>query len=212
MLTYNENMRRSSQKSEPEATAKVPQRRRGRDRVASLLGAAATVFVDVGYEAATMTAIAASAGAAIGSLYQFFPTKPLVADALYLREIDHLADALRQAGDAVTPCSLDVIADRLFVTLVAFVDTHPALPVVSDRRRADATPPDPDRPTMRELLADIVRRAQPRPTPEHACRAAALVHVMMKGTVAAQIRNAPDGDALIEDIRTMLRTHLGRAP
>ena len=55
-------------------------RRRGRERVAALLAAAATVFAERGYEAATMTEVAARAGASIGSLYQFFPTKELLAE------------------------------------------------------------------------------------------------------------------------------------
>jgi len=176
--------------------------------VAALLDAATAVFAEVGYEAATMTAIAARAGAAIGSLYQFFPTKALLADALYLRDMDALADALRHAGAAAEPRSLDVIADRLFVALIAFIDSHPALPIVSDRRRADATPPAPDRPTMRALMADILSSAEPQPTPDRTRRAAALVHVLMKGTVAAQIQNEPDGGTLIEDVRAMLRARL----
>src|SRR5258708_7444490 len=65
-LTFERNMRVSSQKaSAPTPTARVPQRRRGRARVAALLAAAAEEFAAQGYEAATMTAIAARARAAI---------------------------------------------------------------------------------------------------------------------------------------------------
>jgi AcrR family transcriptional regulator len=39
------------------------------------LDAAAAVFDEVGYEAATTHLIAAKAGTAISSLYQFFPDK-----------------------------------------------------------------------------------------------------------------------------------------
>jgi AcrR family transcriptional regulator len=50
--------------------------------VAELLAAAGEVFAEKGYEAATMTEIAARAAAPIGSLYQFFPVKEALADAL----------------------------------------------------------------------------------------------------------------------------------
>jgi AcrR family transcriptional regulator len=67
------------------AHARPPRRRRGELRVASLLDAAAAVFAENGYEAATMSEIAARAGSAIGSLYQFFPSKEALAEALLRR-------------------------------------------------------------------------------------------------------------------------------
>ena len=67
------------------AQARTPRRRRGEVRVAALLKSAAATFAEKGYEAATMTEIAARADAAIGSLYQFFPSKEAVAAALLER-------------------------------------------------------------------------------------------------------------------------------
>src|ERR1700691_5237684 len=69
--------------SEAEVAApRAPKRQRGKERVAQLLAAGAAVFAAKGYEAATMTEIAARAGAPIGSLYQFFPSKEALADTL----------------------------------------------------------------------------------------------------------------------------------
>ncbi len=53
--------------------------------MAALLEAATATFAEKGYEAATMTEIAARAGAAIGSLYQFFPSKEALAGAVLKR-------------------------------------------------------------------------------------------------------------------------------
>lgn len=64
---------------------KAPLRRRGELRVAALLAAATATFAEKGYAAATMTEIAARAGAAIGSLYQFFPSKEALAGAVLKR-------------------------------------------------------------------------------------------------------------------------------
>src|SRR5271165_141776 len=75
-------------------TARVPQRERGRRRVADLLQAAASLFAEKGYDAVTMTEVAARAGAPIGSLYQFFPSKEALADALLDRIGERLDDAL----------------------------------------------------------------------------------------------------------------------
>jgi AcrR family transcriptional regulator len=62
---------------------KSPRRQeRGKKRIAELLHAAGQVFADVGYENATTNAIAAAAGVSPGTLYQFFPNKQAIAEAL----------------------------------------------------------------------------------------------------------------------------------
>lgn len=61
----------------------IPRRQeRGKKRMAELLRAAGQVFADVGYENATTNAIAARAGVSPGTLYQFFPNKQAIAEAL----------------------------------------------------------------------------------------------------------------------------------
>src|SRR6266700_1792371 len=64
--------------------ARAPKRQRGRLRVAAILQSAREVFMEKGYDAATMTEIAARSGTAIGSLYRFFPSKESLSDALLL--------------------------------------------------------------------------------------------------------------------------------
>src|SRR6478736_6646670 len=89
-----ESMRMPSQKSSLDLTKRSPKQKRGWERVAVLTEAAARVFLDKGYEAATMTEIAAEAKSSIGSLYQFFPTKVLLAEALHLERLRQLNAAL----------------------------------------------------------------------------------------------------------------------
>ena len=67
-----------------------PQQRRSLDRVEKILDAAAIVFDEVGFEAATTHAIAAKANTAVGSLYQFFPDKLAIFNALELRHVDRV--------------------------------------------------------------------------------------------------------------------------
>jgi AcrR family transcriptional regulator len=73
-------------KAEPER--RVPAQARSKERVERILEAAARVFADAGYEAATMEAIAELAGTSIGSIYQFFPNKRAVFDAIAARYMD----------------------------------------------------------------------------------------------------------------------------
>jgi AcrR family transcriptional regulator len=66
-----------------------PQQLRGQRRIEQILDAADSLFVEVGFEAATTNAIAARAETSIGSLYQFFPNKDAILNALAER---HLAN------------------------------------------------------------------------------------------------------------------------
>ncbi|MGF1567173.1 MAG: TetR family transcriptional regulator [Nodosilinea sp.] len=67
-----------------------PKQQRGRARVEKILEAAAAVFDDVGYAAATTHLIAAKAETAVGSLYQFFPDKAAIFKAMELRHTERV--------------------------------------------------------------------------------------------------------------------------
>jgi AcrR family transcriptional regulator len=67
-----------------------PKQQRGKERVEKILDAAAAVFDEVGYAQATTHLIAAKAGTAIGSLYQFFPDKAAIFNAMELRHVERV--------------------------------------------------------------------------------------------------------------------------
>ncbi len=67
-----------------------PQQKRSQERVEQILDAAAEIFDEVGFEAATTHTIAKRANTAVGSLYQFFPDKQAIFNALELRHIDRV--------------------------------------------------------------------------------------------------------------------------
>ena len=207
-------MSASSSSRKPRAVAKHPQRPRGHARVAALLEAAAGVFAEAGYDAATMTGVAVRAGAPIGSLYQFFPTKALLAEALYRRETDALAVALDDAVNELpaTPRTLDAVADGLFAALVDFCAAHPALPIVAERREADAVRRSKAAPGLREQLAEWLSRSDPPPAPELLQRAAILLLRVMKAAVSVQTNHDPGAHELIEDLRAMLHWRLASLP
>lgn len=75
-----------------------PKQQRGKERVEKILDAAAAVFDELGYEAATTHLIAARAGTAIGSLYQFFPDKAAIFNAMELRHIERVKIMWAQAN------------------------------------------------------------------------------------------------------------------
>lgn len=67
-----------------------PKQKRSQERIERILDAAAEVFDEVGFEAATTHAIATRANTAIGSLYQFFPDKLAIFHALELRHVERV--------------------------------------------------------------------------------------------------------------------------
>ena len=141
--------------SETEITAaRVPKQQRGKQRVAELLRAATTVFAEKGYEAATMTEIAACADAPIGSLYQFFPDKEALADTLVQNYAALLATDLKALEASASRVNTGKLVGALFGVLRA----HPrerdaALPIVEARM---------DPPTRRTTFRPMLRGMSPR--------------------------------------------------
>ena len=115
-----DNMRTSSSN----ARARTPRRERGRLRVAALLDAAGAVFAEKGFGGATMTEIAARAGASIGSLYQFFSTKELLAEAVMARDTAVLIERLAAFEAAAAAWSPADLADHLAPALIEFRPTY----------------------------------------------------------------------------------------
>src|SRR6202051_4810924 len=84
----------------------APQQERSSRRLASFLDAAAELFVEVGYEATTMTAIAERSGSSIGALYNYFPDKQAVALTLlgqYAQEMEEQWRPLMEHVDHLRP-------------------------------------------------------------------------------------------------------------
>ncbi|MEL6555756.1 MAG: TetR/AcrR family transcriptional regulator [Cyanobacteria bacterium J06621_11] len=74
-----------SQVNSSERTSELrrkPQQQRSQQRMEEILTAAATVFWEVGYDAATTRDIAQQARTAVGTLYRFFPNKLAIFHAL----------------------------------------------------------------------------------------------------------------------------------
>src|SRR5262249_20655559 len=89
---------------------------RGKQRMESLLSAAEAVFAEVGYERATTNLIASHASVSPGTLYQFYPNKEALAEALatqYALELEGLHKKVFQGKIASVPLSdlIDAIVD-----------------------------------------------------------------------------------------------------
>jgi AcrR family transcriptional regulator len=94
--------------------------------VAALLSTASDCFVEKGFDATTMTEIAARAGASIGSLYQFFPTKEALAEALITSHANGLNEHMEQLVAQTSGWTTEELAARLLRTFADYRKQHPS--------------------------------------------------------------------------------------
>ncbi|OZM72554.1 TetR family transcriptional regulator [Amycolatopsis antarctica] len=77
-----------------------PVQQRSADRVERMLDASAALIEEIGYDGVTTTLIAKRAGVAVGSLYQFFPDKRAVVQALTQRNLERFMSAVGEQMNA----------------------------------------------------------------------------------------------------------------
>ncbi len=82
---------------------RVPVQARSRERVERILDAAAQLLSDEGYDAVKTNLIAKRAGVSIGSIYQFFPNRFAIFNALADRQRKKIAAALSRTMGPNSP-------------------------------------------------------------------------------------------------------------
>lgn len=201
----------TSQKSSEELKTRTPKRQRGHDRVVVLLEAAARVFARKGYEAATMTEIAAEAQSSIGSLYQFFPTKPLLAEALHIDRLERLKAGLQNLAERSSGLSAADSGEAIFDALGAFIEEFPEFPVLATRRDIPKDRKMRSRAELKELIAAVLRRAEPSISDDITLMSGIVLELLR---IAAAVANEPDAkedQRVVSELRLMLRRRLEEA-
>jgi AcrR family transcriptional regulator len=134
-----------------------PQQARSRARVERLLEAGDAVLAAEGFEALTVRRIAANAGVPIGTLYQFFPDKQAIVDALAYRYLGEFEVAMEDLVGRAERERWDDPVEVLFATFVNLYQSRPGYLALwvgrhlsADLRRADEA--------NNELIADGIRR------------------------------------------------------
>jgi AcrR family transcriptional regulator len=188
---------------------RVPQQERGERRVVELLAAASAVIVEVGYEAATMTAIAERAGASIGAVYQYFPNKDAVVLALRRQLGDEMEAIWTPLTKAASGMTVEELADGIFEVMVRFMESHPAyMPLLSapSKYKRDSVA----RNRLRELFAGVFREKRPGLTGAEAFRVANVTLQVVKGMNPMYAESdLEERRELLEEYKRVLRAYLG---
>lgn len=174
--------------------------------MAALLDSAERVFATQGYAAATMTAIAAGAGASIGSLYQFFPGKEAVARGVLERCFGQLyaeLDAL--AGQPVDAAGL---ADALSALMLRHATARAAGMAMLDAGSAGQSGVRAEiRAGLRERIARALCRSAPELDPHRAAQVAVMILQMSKTVILAPGASG-EVEGIEEGFRVLLRAAL----
>jgi AcrR family transcriptional regulator len=106
---------------------KAPRQQRSRVTVDVIVEAATRVLARRGWARFTTNEIAAVAGVSVGSLYQYFPNKLAIAEAIRQRHLDEVLVALSGAGDDNEAIALDQRVARFADGVIAAHSVDEAL-------------------------------------------------------------------------------------
>jgi AcrR family transcriptional regulator len=111
-----------------------PVQQRSAARVERMLEACANLIDEVGYDGVTTTLIAERAGVAVGSLYQFFPDKRAVVQALTTRNLDRFMGLI---GQRLASANLGHWWDAVDLVFDAYIEMYRQVPGFTQIRFGD---------------------------------------------------------------------------
>ena len=187
---------------------RIPQQERGERRVAELLKAAAFEFSEVGYDAATMKAIAKRAGASIGAVYQYFPNKEAVVSALRTRYVNEMEEEWMRLEETTAGLPFRERAQRFIEVMIRFIEDHPAYVTILDAP-ADSKRDKKIRDRLRERLANVFRTRRPGISQEQAYRVACVSLQIIKSMNALYAEAKPQERLeIVEEYKLALTAYL----
>jgi AcrR family transcriptional regulator len=190
--------------------AKAPKRARGVQRVAELLDASAALFAENGYETTTMTQIAIRAGASIGSLYQFFPSKEVLAEALFARYVERVTSMLEDLAKRAPGLSPQGLAGRLVDLMLNIRKDRDSTAALSGSVSGIIERRQSFRGANRRQIVAILRAANPKLREKAAAEAAAMIGHVMKLVPMLAKEEEDGGQPLVAQARTMLAAYIER--
>lgn len=164
-----------------------PQQARSQERVSRILDVAEDLFARQGYAATTTNAIATQAQVPIGSLYQFFPDKTAILQALALRYAEKLHQELAVVDKAeLVPLSLSDYVNQLIDITDRFFTENPSyhaifMEVQGTMRELEEIDEATDVKLIQDLASSLARRDAGLEPAD--CEAIAFVLVKAIGTL-----------------------------
>lgn len=195
------------------ALRRRPVQERSAARVQRMLDAAAELLDEVGYDATTTSLIASRAGVSVGSLYQFFPDRAAVLQALAVRSFERFSQRLEARLREVPPQRWQDAVGTVIDVYVAFSRSEPAARVLSfggpvDRHMLD--PENDNNGVVAEALGGVLRSVLPDLELDQTLRLVLRVAVEAgDGVLDLAFRLDPAGDpVVVEEAKRLVRAYL----
>jgi AcrR family transcriptional regulator len=205
MPSVSSNQKRATS---AKAIRRPPQQERSERTLAAILDVASSLFAEVGFEATTMTAIAARSGTSIGGLYHYFPDKTSIVLALahqFGLAIEAEWKPLIAQAPGLTPRKF---ADIFIETMLRLVRQHPAylaLQTAPVRPRRDPA----SRRALRLAIANAFRAKNSALTEERALLSANVIVQTVTGMTRLFAESAPqDQPIIVADYKLILTAYL----
>lgn len=186
------------------SSARAPRRERGQVRVATIMEAGAALFQEKGFDAVTMSDIAARSGTAFGSLYRFFPSKESLADALLQQYAQRALDQLRDLAEQAPDMAPGGVADALVEFMLGLQAERSFAIAVIEARGGGGDKQAQFRKALRDGVAAILRRAWPDLTAANAKALALMALHVLKGVAATADETPSTRRLLISHYRGLL--------
>ncbi|GAA3730983.1 TetR family transcriptional regulator [Salinactinospora qingdaonensis] len=183
-------------------------------RVQRMLDACAELLDEGGYSELSTTRIAERAGVAIGSVYQFFPDKKAITQALGLRYLDLFSV---RVGERLAERHFSRWTDAIDAVVDEYIDMHRNVPGfgslhfgdVVDIRLLDGVADNNRIIALR--LRELVTSVAGVEDSEELDRAIRVAVESADATLKLAFRHVPEGDQdLIEETKLLVRSYLER--
>lgn len=193
---------------------RVPVQGRSVARVQRMLDACAEIVDEVGYEGLTTTLLAERAEVAIGSVYQFFPDKRAIVQALTLRNME--AYLLRLAARFETG-TFDHWWDGVDAGIDEYIDMHRTVPGFRTLHFGDVVDVhllDEDRDNNAVIAEQLARLLMEQFQVEDSPRLRFTLEIAVEASdalIKLAFRRNPEGDeAVIVEAKALIREYLHR--
>lgn len=154
-----------------------------------------------------MSAIAERASSSIGSLYQFFPNKQSVVEALRDQFIKDIAQSWIALESRAAGLSADALASQLVGLQIKIVTDHPVMLALMDVPPTECTPAR--REMIRARIAAVLIAHKPRIQKAVALRIASVVQEISKALMTLYAKSDSDGKAaILDEFKTALTGYL----
>ncbi len=188
---------------------KSPVQARSAASVDAILEATLQVLLSVGKERLTTTAVAMRAGVSVGTLYQYFPNKSALLQAVLRRHMDEVASAVERVCLEKRGCGLEEMASSLVTGYLAAKMRRVALSSALYAVSSDVDGARISQETGARILRDVTAMLK---TAREPLGNVEMVALMVQGTMAGVSRRlleCGDPEGMLEPMRAELIVFVG---